>query len=160
MRISPDGSTSPRKIFTEITAEWIYTGPNHPLQFDTALNNWYLRVTAATSGDASVNLTTGYEGIHYHLGNESFYANSLFTGSSYTQRIADNRSSRDRTYRVRYVVDNATLYQEILSMVMLYNQETYPLEKSYGEVYVISTILKLRKNLRSQYKMVSTTVLY
>ena len=61
-----------------------------------------LGVTAATSGDASANGTTGYAGIHYHLGNETFYANSLFTGSSYTQRIADNRSSRDRTYRIRY----------------------------------------------------------
>ena len=57
---------------------------------------------------SGVNGTTGYKGIHYHLGNETFYANSLFTGSSYTQRIADNRSSRDRTYRIRYTVDNSS----------------------------------------------------
>ena len=102
-------AASPTDVHTQRNHTQIYTGDtNHPLQYDTYQQNWYIRVTAATSGDQNVNGTTGYKGIHYHLGNETFYANSLFTGSSYTQRIADNRSSRDRTYRIRYVVDNST----------------------------------------------------
>ena len=90
--ISPDGTTSPADDkYTDITVQGFTPGDtNHPLQFDTYHQNWYLRVTAATSGDANVNGTTGYKGIHYHLGNESFYANSLFTGSSYMQRISCN----------------------------------------------------------------------
>ena len=107
--ITPDGSASPTdSAYTNVTQQQFTPGDtNHPLQYDTYHQNWYIRVTAATSGDGTVNGTTGYKGIHYHLGNESFYANSLFTGSSYTQRIADNRSSRDRTYRIRYTVDNS-----------------------------------------------------
>ena len=101
--ISPDGSVSPTDAkFTDITTQQFTPGdPAHPLQFDSQLNTWYVRVTAATSGASSVS-STGYKGIHYHLGNDSFYANALFTGASYMQRIPDNRSSRDRTYRVRY----------------------------------------------------------
>ena len=108
--ISPDGTTSPADDkYTDITVQGFTPGDTaHPLQYDTYHQNWYLRVTAATSGDSSTNATTGYKGIHYHLGSESFYADSLFTGSSYTQRIADNRSSRDRTYRMRYTVDNSS----------------------------------------------------
>ena len=107
--ITPDGSASPTDAsYTNVTEQQFTPGDTgHPLQYDTYHGNWYIRVTAATSGDGTVNGTTGYKGIHYHLGDESFYANSLFTGSSYTQRIADNRSSRDRTYRIRYTVDNS-----------------------------------------------------
>ena len=140
--ISPDGSTSPTDAkYTEITQNGFTPGDtNHPLQYDSYQQNWYLRVTAATSGDASVNLTTGYEGIHYHLGNESFYANSLFTGSSYTQRIADNRSSRDRTYRVRYTVDNATaLSREPINGYVI-QPRNVPTGQSYGDVYYIYDI--------------------
>ena len=92
--VTPDNTTSPAdSAYTNITTQGFTPGDtNHPLQYDTYHGNWYLRVTAATSGDSTVNGTTGYEGIHYHLGNETFYANSLFTGSSYTQRIADNLS--------------------------------------------------------------------
>ena len=140
--ISPDGSTSPTDTkYTEITQNGFTPGDtNHPLQYDSYQQNWYLRVTAATSGDASVNLTTGYEGIHYHLGNESFYANSLFTGSSYTQRIADNRSSRDRTYSVRYTVDNATaLSREPINGYVI-QPRNVPTGQSYGDVYYIYDI--------------------
>jgi hypothetical protein len=75
--ITPDGTTSPADSkYTDITVQGYTPGDtNHPLQYDTYQQNWYLRVTAATSGDASANAATGYEGIHYHLGNETFYAN-------------------------------------------------------------------------------------
>ena len=112
--ITPDNSTTPAdNLFTNVTENSLTPGDaNHPLQYDSYQQNWYLRVTAATSGDSTTSgagNTTGYVGIHHHLGSDLFYANSLFTGSSYTQRIADNRSSRDRTYRVRYIVDNSIL---------------------------------------------------
>ena len=81
--------------------------------------------------------TTGYEGIHYHLGNESFYANSLFTGSSYTQRIADNRSSRDRTYRIRYTVDNSALSREPINGYVFQVRNSVT---NYGNVYYIYDI--------------------
>ena len=140
--ISPDGSTSPADDkYTDLTVQGFTPGdPNHPLQYDTYHGNWYLRVTAATSGDQNVNGTTGYKGIHYHLGNESFYANSLFTGSSYTQRIADNRSSRDRTYRVRYTVDNSTsLSREPINGYVI-QPRNVPTGQSYGDVYYIYDI--------------------
>ena len=107
--VSPDGSTTPAdSAYTNVTAEGYAPGDaNHPIQYDSYQNNWYVRVTAATSGASSVS-STGYVGIHHHLSTESFYNDSLFTGSSYMQRIADNRSSRDRTDRVRYTVDNGT----------------------------------------------------
>jgi len=140
--VTPDGSTSPADSkYTDITVQGFTPGDtNHPLQYDTYQQNWYLRVTAATSGDASVNGTTGYEGIHYHLGNETFYANSLFTGSSYTQRIADNRSSRDRTYRVRYTVDNSTsLSREPINGYVI-QPRNVPTGQSYADVFYIYDI--------------------
>ena len=98
--VSPDGSTTPAdSAFTNVTSQGFAPGDaNHPIQYDTYQNNWYVRVTAATSGASSAS-STGYEGIHHHLSTETFYNDSLFTGSSYMQRVADNRSSRDRTYR-------------------------------------------------------------
>ena len=140
--ISPDGTASPAdNKYTDITVQGFTPGdPQHPLQYDTYQQNWYLRVTAATSGDASVNGTTGFEGIHYHLGNEAFYANSLFTGSSYTQRIADNRSSRDRTYRVRYVVDNSTSLSRAPINGYVIQPRNVPTGQSYGDVYYIYDI--------------------
>jgi len=140
--ISPDGTASPADDkYTDITVQGFTPGDvNHPLQYDTYHQNWYLRVTASTSGDANVNGTTGYKGIHYHLGDESFYANSLFTGSSYTQRIADNRSSRDRTYRVRYTVDNGTeLSREPINGYVI-QPRNVPTGQSYGDVYYIYDI--------------------
>ena len=140
--ITPDGTASPADSkYTDVTVQGFTPGDtNHPLQFDTYHGNWYLRVTAATSGDSTTNATTGYKGIHYHLGNESFYANSLFTGSSYTQRIADNRSSRDRTYRVRYTVDNGTeLSREPINGYVI-QPRNVPTGQSYGDVYYIYDI--------------------
>ena len=96
--ISPDGSATPTdNVFTSVTTQSFVPGdPNHPLQFDSGLNTWYVRSTAATSS-SNIASSTGYKGIHYHLGTDTFYANALFTGESYMKRIPDNRSSRDRT---------------------------------------------------------------
>ena len=147
--ISPDGSATPTDaVFTNITKESYTPGdPNHPLQFDSQLNCWYVRVTAATSGDSSVNATTGYKGIHYHLGNDAFYSAALFTGASYMQRVPDNRSSRDRTYRVRYEVDSSpsALSREPINGYII-QPRNVPTGQSYGDVYYIYDI-KTEKEL-------------
>ena len=115
--------------------------PNHPLQFSTELGCWYVRVTAATSTSSSASATTGYAGIHYHLANESFYADSLFSGASYLQRIPDNRSSRDRTYRLRYEVDSSAsaLSREPINGYVI-QPRNVPTGQSYGSVYFIYDI--------------------
>jgi len=149
--ISPDGSVSPADgKYTDISSEGYTPGDsNHPIQYDTYQQNWYVRVTAATSGDSTVNTSTKYVGIHHHLGSESFYTDSLFTGSAYTQRVADNRSSKDRTYRVRYVVNqNAALSREPINgyVVQLRNTST---TDSYAKVYYIydvTTAQELKKS--------------
>jgi len=147
--ISPDGSTSPAdSVFTDITAQQYTPGdPQHPLQFDTALNNWYLRVTAATSGSSVAPASTGYEGIHYHLGDDNFYNNSLFTGAGYMRRIPDNRSSRDRTYRVRYVVDSSVSLSRDPINGYIVQPRNVPTGQSYGEVYYIYDI-EIEKELK------------
>ena len=152
--ISPDDSTSlADNVYTEITTNQ-YTGdPNHPLQFDSALNNWYVRVTAATSGDSTVNAATGYKGIHYHIGNEGvsvgsgFYASSLFTGAGYMRRIPDNRSSRDRTYRIRYVVDSSVSLSRDPINGYIVQPRNVPTGQSYGHVYYIYDI-EIEKELK------------
>ena len=149
--ISPDGTTSPADSkYTDITVQGYTPGDtNHPLQYDSYHQNWYLRVTAATSGDASVNGTTGYVGIHHHLSTELFYENSLFTGSSYTQRIADNRSSRDRTYRVRYTVDEqSALSREPINgyVIQVRNATATTLYSNVYYIYDIETAQELKKS--------------
>ena len=149
--ISPDGTTSPADSkYTDITVLGYTPGDtNHPLQYDSYHQNWYLRVTAATSGDASVNGTTGYVGIHHHLSTELFYENSLFTGSSYTQRIADNRSSRDRTYRVRYTVDEqSALSREPINgyVIQVRNATATTLYSNVYYIYDIETAQELKKS--------------
>jgi len=147
--ISPDGSASPAdSVFTDITAQQYTPGdPQHPLQFDTALNNWYLRVTAATSGSSVAPASTGYQGIHYHLGDDNFYNNSLFTGAGYMRRIPDNRSSRDRTYRVRYVVDSSVSLSRDPINGYIVQPRNVPTGQSYGEVYYIYDI-EIEKELK------------
>ena len=149
--ISPDGSASPTDAkFTDITTQQFTPGdPAHPLQFDSQLNTWYVRVTAATSGASSVS-STGYKGIHYHLGNDSFYANALFTGASYMQRIPDNRSSRDRTYRVRYEVDSSpsALSREPINGYVI-QPRNVPTGQSYGDVYYIYDIKTEQELIKS-----------
>ncbi len=141
--ITPDGTATPAdSAYTNVTTQSYTPGdPNHPLQYDTNLNTWYIRVTAATSSSSSASATTGYKGIHYHLGNEAFYANSLFTGASYMQRIPDNRSSRDRTYRVRYEVDSSAsvLQREPINGYII-QPRNVPTGQSYGDVYYIYDI--------------------
>jgi len=141
--VSPDGSTTPAdSAYTNVTAQGYAPGDaSHPIQYDSYQNNWYVRVTAATSGSASAS-STGYEGIHHHLSTESFYNDSLFTGSSYMQRIADNRSSRDRTYRMRYVVDNSIqLSRDPINGYVLQSRNSLPGD-NYGDVYYIYDIQK------------------
>ena len=149
--ISPDGSVSPTDAkFTDITTQQFTPGdPAHPLQFDSQLNTWYVRCTAATSGASSVS-STGYKGIHYHLGNDAFYANALFTGASYMQRIPDNRSSRDRTYRVRYEVDSSpsALSREPINGYVI-QPRNVPTGQSYGDVYYIYDIKTEQELIKS-----------
>ena len=149
--ISPDGSTSPSDgKYTDISSEGYTPGDaNHPIQYDTYQQNWYVRVTAATSGDSTVNTTTKYIGIHHHLGSESFYTDSLFTGSAYTQRVADNRSSKDRTYRVRYVVSqSAALSREPINgyVVQLRNTSTTDSYTKVYYIYDVTTAQELKKS--------------
>jgi len=149
--ISPDGSTSPTDAkFTDITTQQFTPGdPAHPLQFDSQLNTWYVRCTAATSGASSVS-STGYKGIHYHLGSDAFYANALFTGASYMQRIPDNRSSRDRTYRARYEVDSSpsALSREPINGYVI-QPRNVPTGQSYGDVYYIYDIKTEQELIKS-----------
>ena len=149
--ITPDGSVTPAdSAFTDVTAEQYIPGdPNHPLQFDSQLNNWYLRVTAATSGSSSVSSTTGYAGIHEHLSTDTFYINSLFTGAGFLRRVPDNRSSRDRTYRVRYVVDSAasTLQRDPINGYIVQTRNV-PTGQSYGNTYYIYDIEKAQELIK------------
>ena len=141
--VSPDGSTTPAdSAYTNVTSQAFAPGDaNHPIQYDTYQNNWYVRVTAATSGASSAS-STGYAGIHYHLSTETFYNDSLFTGSSYMQRVADNRSSRDRTYRMRYVVDrNIQLSRDPINGYVIQLRNSAPGD-NYGDVYYIYDIQK------------------
>ena len=73
----------------------------------------------------------------------TFYTNSLFTGAGFLRRVPDNRSSRDRTYRVRYVVDSAasTLQRDPINGYIL-QPRNVPTGQSYGDVYYIYDIEK------------------
>jgi len=130
--------------------QYIPGDPQHPLQYDAALGNWYLRVTAATSGSSAVSGDTGYAGIHEHLGDDTFYTNSLFTGAGFLRRVPDNRSSRDRTYRVRYVVDSAanTLQRDPINGYIL-QPRNVPTGQSYDDVYYIYDIEKEQELIKA-----------
>ena len=149
--ITPDGSASPTdSVFTDVTKEQYIPGdPDHPLQFDSQLNNWYLRVTAATSGSSTVVPSTGYSGIHEHLATDNFYTNSLFTGAGFLRRVPDNRSSRDRTYRIRYVVDSAasTLQRDPINGYIIQTRNV-PTGQSYGNTYYIYDIEKAQELIK------------
>jgi len=136
-KITPTGTTTPvNSHYTDITTQGYVPGdPNHPLQFDSVLSNWYVRVTAATSG--------GTTGVHKHLGLDSFYINSLFTGASFLRRVADNRSSRDRTYRVRFVVDSSTLSRDPINGYIL-QIRNIPTGQSYTGTYYVYDIQKVQ----------------
>ena len=114
------------------------------------MDNWYLRVTAATSGSSAVSADTGYAGIHEHLGDDTFYTNSLFTGAGFLRRVPDNRSSRDRTYRVRYVVDSAanTLQRDPINGYIL-QPRNVPTGQSYSDVYYIYDIEKEQELIKA-----------
>ena len=150
--ISPDGTATPAdSAFTNVTKESYTPGDtNHPLQYDTQLNCWYIRVTASSSGSATVHASTGYRGIHEHLGSDTFYTNALFTGASYMQRVPDNRSSRDRTYRVRYEVDSSpsALSREPINGYVI-QPRNVPTGQSYGDVYYIYDIKTEQELIKS-----------
>ena len=137
--ITPKGTSSVTDAdFTNITTQQFVPGdPNHPLQFDNELGCWYVRITAATSSNTTY-------GIHYHLGNEAFYATSLFTGASYMMRIPDNRSSRDRTYRFRYVVDSSVLSRDPINGYII-QPRNVATGQSYEKVYYIYDIEKVQE---------------
>jgi len=152
--ITPDGSASPAdSVFTDVTANSFVAGdPNHPIQWDATLGNWYLRVTAATSGSQNASATTGYKGIHYHLADDNFYTNSLFTGAGYMRRVPDNRTSRDRTYRLRYVVDSSVDLQRDPINGYIIQPRNVPTGQSYGDVYYIydiETAKELKKSVQN-----------
>ena len=136
--VTPTGSASVSdNDFTNITTQQFVPGdPNHPLQYDDQLGCWYVRITAATSSSSTT-------GIHYHLGNEAFYATSLFTGASYMMRIPDNRSSRDRTYRFRYVVDSSVLSRDPINGYII-QPRNVATGQSYEKVYYIYDIEKVQ----------------
>ena len=136
--VTPTGSQTVADVhFTNITTQQFVPGdPNHPLQYDDELNCWYVRITSATSSNTSY-------GIHYHLGNEAFYDTSLFTGASYMMRIPDNRSSRDRTYRFRYVVDSSVLSRDPINGYIIQPRNVAQ-GQSYEKVYYIYDIEKVQ----------------
>ena len=136
--VTPTGSpTVSDNDFTNITTQQFVPGdPNHPLQWDDQLNTWYVRITAATSSNSTY-------GVHYHLGNEAFYATSLFTGASYMMRVPDNRSSRDRTYRFRYVVDSSVLSRDPINGYII-QPRNIATGQSYEKVYYIYDIEKVQ----------------
>ena len=136
--VTPTGATSVSDSdFTNITTQSFVPGdPNHPLQWDDQLNTWYVRITAATSSNSSY-------GVHYHLGNEAFYATSLFTGASYMMRVPDNRSSRDRTYRFRYEVDSSVLSRDPINGYII-QPRNVATGQSYEKVYYIYDIEKVQ----------------
>ena len=84
------------------------------------------------------------------MGNDTFYANALFTGASYMQRIPDNRSSRDRTYRVRYEVDSSpsALSREPINGYVI-QPRNVPTGQSYGDVYYIYDIKTEQELIKS-----------
>ena len=150
--ITPDDSATPTdQVFKNVSSQAFTPGdPAHPLQWDPAFSAWYLRVTAATSGSSVVSATTGFKGIHYHLGNETqFYGSALFTGASYISRIPDNRSSRDRTYRIRYEVDSsaATLQRDPINGYIV-QPRNVPTGQSYDDVYYIYDIQTERELIK------------
>ena len=150
--ITPDDSATPTdQVFKNVSSQAFTPGdPAHPLQWDPAFSAWYLRVTAATSGSSVVSATTGFKGIHYHLGNETqFYGSALFTGASYISRIPDNRSSRDRTYRIRYEVDSsaATLQRDPINGYIV-QPRNVPSGQSYDDVYYIYDIQTERELIK------------
>ena len=149
--ITPNDSATPADtVYTAVTEQQFIPGdPDHPIQYDSSLNNWYVRVTAATSGSSSTSANTGHAGIHEHLATDTFYINSLFTGAGFLRRVPDNRSSRDRTYRVRYVVDSAanTLQRDPINGYIIQTRNV-PTGQSYGNTYYIYDIEKAQKLIK------------
>jgi hypothetical protein len=67
----------------------------HPIQYDTAVNNWYVNVSSASSEN---NL---YDKITHSSFGEA-------TSRSYITRLKDTRQSDDRIHRLRFVIPSNT----------------------------------------------------
>ena len=63
------------------------------------------------------------------------------------RRIPDNRSSRDRTYRIRYVVDSSVSLSRDPINGYIVQPRNVPTGQSYGEVYYIYDI-EIEKELK------------
>jgi hypothetical protein len=70
----------------------------HPIQYDSSLGQWYVKVSSASTENGIYNIIAG-------IGSTSL---GLATPRSYIKRKQDNRSSTDKTYRVRYVIPKET----------------------------------------------------
>ena len=70
----------------------------HPIQYDSNLGQWYVKVSSASTENGIYNIIAG-------IGSTSL---GLATPRSYIKRKQDNRSSTDKTYRVRYVIPKET----------------------------------------------------
>jgi hypothetical protein len=66
----------------------------HPIQFDTTQNQWYIKVSTATTENAIYSTIVS-------LGTTSLGA---ATPRTYITRLVDNRNATDTIYRVRYVI--------------------------------------------------------
>ena len=67
------------------------------------------------------------------------------------RRIPDNRSSRDRTYRIRYVVDSSVSLSRDPINGYIVQPRNVPTGQSYGDVYYIYDIEKIDKELIKKY---------
>jgi len=74
-----------------------------PLKYSPEQGNWYISVDSGVTNQIHPVLTSSLA--------SNIYANPSLTNTenSYINRISDNRSNPDRTYRLRYVIPKSTL---------------------------------------------------
>ena len=68
------------------------------------------------------------------------------------RRVPDNRTSRDRTYRLRYVVDSSVDLQRDPINGYIIQPRNVPTGQSYGDVYYIydiETAKELKKSVQN-----------
>jgi hypothetical protein len=68
--------------------------PGHPIQFDSAIGNWYINSSSVAAENEIYSAVVGFGTTV--LGNQ--------TTSTFVTRKLDNRSLSDRVYRLRYVI--------------------------------------------------------
>ena len=133
--------------YTAITRQQYIPGDlQHPLQYDAALDNWYLRVTAATSGSSAVSADTGYAGIHEHLGDDvSILTLCSLVQVSYAVFLTTDLLEIEHIVSVMLLTVQQILCREILSTVTFYNLETYRLV-SHILMFITSMTLRGSRN--------------